>query len=63
LWALGRTDVHGRAENHSWKSSYLEHGKLLGLMDLKKEESINNGKIRERREINKGQREGGKTET
>jgi hypothetical protein len=37
--------------------------KLFGLMDLKRMESINNEEIRERREINKGQREGGKTET
>jgi hypothetical protein len=37
--------------------------KLLGLMALKRMESISNEEIREIRETNKGQREGGKTET
>jgi hypothetical protein len=60
---FGRTDVHGGDKKRSWKCSYLEHAKLLGLMDLKMMESINNEEIRERREINKGQREGGKTES
>jgi len=37
LRALGRTDVHDGAEKRGWKSSDLEHGKIVWINGLKKE--------------------------
>jgi hypothetical protein len=37
LRAFRLIDVHGGAEKRSWKSSYLEHAKIVWINGLKKD--------------------------